>query len=240
VLAAALGAAPAHAAQTWALETVRVSNTAPTPVTTRVALDAGHRHRLTVSGTISDLCTTTSCPKGDPAKVAQANVGVDGVWRDAKWRCPTPEPWQQLVVNGKGILDFTGLKPEDTPNSAGHRYSFEFEGVSGPLSLGCWDALAGSGAGNSGAFTVTITDLGPSGAEPPASAATRKLQSDLAKLGFFTGPQDGRLDARTTDAIRRFQLDAGSRPTASADSGASRRSRGPSPEGSPSRSRRRR
>jgi peptidoglycan hydrolase-like protein with peptidoglycan-binding domain len=204
--AVALGAGAVHAAGTSALATIKVSNTSSKVVKSTV-LDPDHRYRLTVSGTVSDWCTASSCPPGDPAKTAQPRVGVDGVWCYAKWRCPTPEAWQQLNINGKGILDFAGLTPADRPYSSSHKYTIVFDGVSGALSLGSSDALAGSGGDNSGSYTVTITDLGPAGAAP--SAAVKKLQSDLAKLGLYTGPIDGRLDARTTAAIKKFQRDVG-------------------------------
>lgn len=49
----------------------------------------------------------------------------------------------------------------------------------------------------------------PAGAAPSSRSTVTQLQRDLKKLGFFTGPLDGRTDERTKDAIKSFQLDAG-------------------------------
>jgi hypothetical protein len=161
-LVALLVVGVAEAVVRRAAETITVSNTDTKPVRTTTDLDPDHRYRLTVTGTVSDWCTTTGCPKADPTKNPQPNVGVDGVWCYAKWRCPTIQAWQQLSVNGKGILDFAGMTPDQVPYSSSHTYSVEFEGISGHLSIGAVDALAGSISDNSGSFEVTLTDLGPS------------------------------------------------------------------------------
>src|SRR5579864_6022692 len=189
-------ASPGNAASakaTAASETITVSNTSATPVQTQTSLEETDEYRLTVSGTVSDWCTTTSCPAGDPNKVSQPNVGVDGVWCYAKWRCPTPEAWQQLSINGKGILDFAGLMPSDLPYSPSHEYTIEFSGVSGPLSLGAADALAGSTSDNSGSFTVTLVDLGP------AAGAKGTLTYAMPDR-FGVSGADGLIDYRTTRA----------------------------------------
>jgi peptidoglycan hydrolase-like protein with peptidoglycan-binding domain len=217
IAAALLGAssaAQASAASTRALESIRVSNTSTTPVKTQTVLQAGHRYRLGVTGTVSDWCPPTAtkqsdCSYGSPLDVGK---GVDAVWCYATWRCAAKEAWQQLNVNGRGILDFAGLTSDKVPYSAGHSYTFEFDGVSGALTLGAGDALAGSTGDNSGGFNVTITDLGGSGGGDeagPASAATKRLQQRLAQLGYYNGPQDGRDSARLRDALKRFQLQAG-------------------------------
>jgi len=207
-----LAAACAGAAFGRSLETIKVSNTTSAPVTAKTVLQAGHRYRLVVTGTVSDWCPTTAkkkadCSYGSPFEVGK---GVDAVWCYAAWRCPTKEAWQQLTVNGTGILNWTGLTPDKVPYNAGHTYTFEFT-ATGPLALGSSDALAGSTGDNSGGFTVTITDLGGSGGgdSGPVSAATRKLQQNLANLGYYNGPQDGRESARLRAAIKAFQQQAG-------------------------------
>src|SRR3954467_5619215 len=116
-VAASSLAGGAGAAERRAAEAITVSNTSAKAVPTTTVLDSDHRYRLTVSGTISDWCTTSSCPAACPAKGEQPNVVVQGVCCYAKWRSATPEAWQQLTVNGQGILDFAGLKPEKSQYS---------------------------------------------------------------------------------------------------------------------------
>jgi hypothetical protein len=164
-VAAALIAAPGEGRSSRALETITISNTSQTPVETETVLQEDDEYRLTVTGTVSDWCAPTAksgheCSNGSPFV---KGAGVDGVWCYAKWRCPDPQAWQQLSINGKGILDFAGLTPDDKPYSPSHTYSIEFDGVSGKLSLGAADALAGSTSDNSGSFTVTLVDPGPAG-----------------------------------------------------------------------------
>jgi hypothetical protein len=161
-LAAAFVLASAQAAQSTgrrALESIVVSNTKSTPVKS-APLDKTHAYRVTATGTVSDWCTTSSCPAGDPTKTAQANVGVDALYCYAKWRCPTPELWRQLSVNGKGLDELAGREGK-IPYNAGHAYSVELDCLSGPLSFVATDAV-GSAGDNSGQFNVTISDLGPS------------------------------------------------------------------------------
>ena len=128
------------------------------------------------------------CSYGSPYEVGK---GVDAVWCYAAWRCPTKEAWQQLNVNGKGILDFVGLTSDKVPYSAGHSYTFEFGGVSGPLTLGSSDALDGSTGDNSGAFKVTITDLGGSGGGEdagPTSPLSRACNRTSRSSATTTAP----------------------------------------------------
>jgi peptidoglycan hydrolase-like protein with peptidoglycan-binding domain len=50
---------------------------------------------------------------------------------------------------------------------------------------------------------------GPPGAAPSSPPTMSELQRDLKKLGFYTGPIDGRVDQQVTDAVKSFQSDAG-------------------------------
>src|SRR5262249_46637082 len=158
------------------------------PVKAQTALQAGHRYRLVVTGTVSDWCPTTATKQaecnGGPFALGK---GVDAVWCYAARRCPAKEAWHQLHGNGKAIPGIAGVTPDQVPYNGGHSYTFEFSGVSGALMLGAADALAGSIGDNSGAFKVTISDLGGSGGggdeNGPVSAATKRLQQNLAKLG---------------------------------------------------------
>src|SRR4051794_20483821 len=115
----------ASAAAARGLESLPISNTSSTPVRAQIVLQAGHRYRLVVSGTVSDWCPATAkkqadCSYGSPLEVGK---GVDAVWCYATWRCATKEAWQQLNLNGKGILDFAGVTADQVPYSAGHTYT---------------------------------------------------------------------------------------------------------------------
>jgi peptidoglycan hydrolase-like protein with peptidoglycan-binding domain len=49
-----------------------------------------------------------------------------------------------------------------------------------------------------------------SGVATPATI--RSIQNELGRLGYYTGPMDGRADAATADAIRRYERDKGLPP----------------------------
>lgn len=49
----------------------------------------------------------------------------------------------------------------------------------------------------------------PSSPTPASQKSVTQLQIDLKKLGFYNGPVDGRNDDAVTDAIKKFQRDAG-------------------------------
>ena len=151
-------AARSAPARTAASETITVSNTNPEPVVSRTILDPTHRYRIDARGTVSDWCSATSCPPGDPSKTAQANVGVDPLYCYAAWRCASPELWRQLQVNGRGLDELAG-KPGAVRYDPAHRYVVTVAGARGALRLVAADAV-GSSSNNSGAFTVVIADLG--------------------------------------------------------------------------------
>ncbi|MDR6291643.1 peptidoglycan-binding protein [Inquilinus sp. 2KB_12] len=48
---------------------------------------------------------------------------------------------------------------------------------------------------------------------PRADARTSRIQTALARRGFYAGAPSGRMDSRTKDAIRAFQTTLGDRPT---------------------------
>ncbi len=159
-------------ASTRILETVTVPNQPGQVVTTSTKLDEDHRYRITASGTVSDWCPPTAtkpeeCSFGSPLEIAQ---GVDALYCYAKWRCPTPQLWRQLRFNGVG-LDL--LAKKEIPYSASHSYTVEIEDLSGPLTLHSADG----GSDNSGAFTVSIADLGPQ--KKPVGCAPGRSQGGV-------------------------------------------------------------
>ena len=161
-LALAVLAAGAHSAPRRAAETVVVSNTNADPVQSQT-LQPDHRYRITATGTISDWCPDTAaaasdCSNGSPLAIG---AGVDALYCYATWRCPQNELWRQLQVNGQGLDELAG-QPGKIPYSPSHTYSVTVTSLSGPLQLVTGD---GSREDNSGAFHVTIADLGVS-AEP--------------------------------------------------------------------------
>jgi len=108
-----------------------------------LALDATHEYRITASGTISDWCPPSAkskddCSYGSPFAIGQ---GVDALYCYATWRCPTPEPWRQLRINGKGLDELAGLA-EIPKYDAGHTYEVVVSGISGRLSLVTSDGVA--------------------------------------------------------------------------------------------------
>jgi hypothetical protein len=142
-------------------ESLTVSNVSAAPVTSSLSLRPGDLYRLQVTGTVSDWCTDTSCATGDPAAVPQPGVGVDALYCYAAWRCPTPQNWSALRVNGVGLDELTLPARPVVGYSDSHAYTAYVAGIRGPLSFVAADAAKGSSADNSGAFAVTIADLGP-------------------------------------------------------------------------------
>jgi hypothetical protein len=142
-------------------ETLTVSNASPTPIYSQLSLLPGHSYRLEVSGTVSDWCTDTGCSSVDPATAPEPGVGVDAVYCYAAWRCPAPQNWEALKVNGVGLDQLTLPSKPIAGYSAAHTYVAYVAGIKGRLDFVAADAAKGSSADNSGQFTVTITDLGP-------------------------------------------------------------------------------
>ena len=172
------------------LETILVSNTDPEPDQSRTVLRADHRYRLVGTGTVSDWCDGGSTPCTPPLVL---NQGVDSLYCYAKWRCPQPELWRQLQVNGVGLDELAG-KAGKIAYSASHVYTVEVTGIAGQLSLVAADAAAGSAGGNSGKFTLRITDLGvaaPATAVSPGDRmfvvfAAQAHPGLVGRLGFVT------------------------------------------------------
>lgn len=158
-LALALGGSldAAVRAGTQLAQTLTVSNTSPTPVRSVAILVPSHTYELVIRGTVSDWCSSTSCPTGDPAKVPQPNVGQDALYGYAPWRFPSPQITRQLLINGVGLDQFAH-KAGKIPYSPSHTYRIEVTGLHGRLAF--LTADTSSVSNNSGAWTVTIDDLG--------------------------------------------------------------------------------
>lgn len=172
VLAFGVGIAVAHAAThatSQATETLTVPNASATPVRSTTFLVASHTYQLVVRGTVSDWCSPTGCPAGDPAKVPQPNVGQDALYGYAQWRFPQPQLTRQLLVDGVG-LDQLAAKAGKVPYNPTHVYRVDVTRRSGRLNFVSADAS--SVDNNSGAWTVTLTDLGAT-KHPPATTTTR-------------------------------------------------------------------
>jgi hypothetical protein len=191
VLVVAALAANAEAARA---ETIVVSNTKTTPVTSKTVLEPGHRYRLVASGTVSDWCPATAkkkeqCTYGSPFEIAK---GVDPLYCYAKWRCPTEELWRQLRVNNQGLDEIAG-KADDIELAASHTYAVELTGIKGRLTFVASDAAAGSIGDNSGAFTVTLTELGGSSKQTFAVIFSSTADGIAGRLQFETvGSQDAK------------------------------------------------
>jgi hypothetical protein len=143
---------------------IKVSNTNPKPVFS-AALKSSHSYKIVVRGTVSDW------PVGSEYPQVREGEGVDALYCYAQWRCPKPELWRQLRVNSSGLDEFAG-KAGKIRYSASHVYTVIVSGVAGKLTLVSSDAQS-SPDGNSGAYTVEITDLGPSSGCRKPSAVSR-------------------------------------------------------------------
>jgi hypothetical protein len=122
-------------------ETLTVPNDKPDRVYTSDILDAGATYLIEASGTVSDWDTKNP-------------EGVDACYCYIKWRCPTPEPWGQLTIDGKNMHMINGSNLRYEPES--HHYRVKYTGTGKKMELYCADALGSSGD-NSGKFTVTVS-----------------------------------------------------------------------------------
>jgi hypothetical protein len=109
--------------------------------------------------------------------------GVDALWCFKLERCRTPELWQQLRIDGSGLLDLARLRhgaAYEMPLSQTHAYRVPVVGQGRPLALWLWDAMENRSAnGNSGAITVSLHEP----AAPPAGAAASGLPASRAPAG---------------------------------------------------------
>jgi hypothetical protein len=151
----------AFGGSTRATDTLTVSNVSATPIYSSLSLLPDHAYKVQVSGTVSDWCTDTGCSTVDPATAPEPGVGVDALYCYIAWRCPTPQNWQALKVNGVGLDQLTLPSRPIAAYSGSHTYTAYVAGIQGRLSFVAADAAKGSSADNSGEFTVTIQDLGP-------------------------------------------------------------------------------
>jgi hypothetical protein len=165
---------------------IKVSNTNPKPVSS-AALKGTHSYKFVVRGTVSDW------PVGAEYPQVREGEGVDALYCYAKWRCPKPELWRQLRINGSGLDEFAG-KTGRIRYSASHVYTVTVSGVAGRLTLVSSDAQS-SPDGNSGAYTVEITDLG--------------LTSGCRKASAVSGAS--KRNARGEDPVCEFRFAAGAR-----------------------------
>jgi hypothetical protein len=144
-----------------ATDTLMVSNVSPTPIYSSLSLLAAHVYEVQVSGTVSDWCTATGCSVVDPATAPEPGVGVDALYCYVTWRCPTPQNWQALKVNGVGLDQLSLPSRPIRGYTDTHVYTAYVAGIEGRLSFVSADAAKGSSSDNSGQFTVRIQDLGP-------------------------------------------------------------------------------
>ena len=121
-------------------ESLEVPNTKPDKIFTKDILSDGVMYLIEASGTVSDWDTKNP-------------DGVDPCYCYIKWRCPNPEPWGQLVIDGKNMHTING---STIPYNSGHSYSVLYKGTGNKMELYCSDALGSSGD-NSGKFKVKIT-----------------------------------------------------------------------------------
>ena len=190
-LALAFGGSVSAAVRTGTqpAQTLSISNASSTPVRSKAILVPGHAYELVIRGTVSDWCSSAGCPTGDPAKVPQPNVGQDALYGYAPWRFAHPQITRQLLINGLG-LDQLAHEAGKIPYSPSHTYRVRVTGLHGRLSF--LSADASSVSNNSGAWTVTIDDLGqtkPVATKPtptPKKSATPKPTAGSNRPAYRT------------------------------------------------------
>lgn len=122
-------------------ETLIVPNTQPKKVSTSFATKVGAVYIIEASGYVSDW--------------SDKSDGVDAVWCYAKWRCgENGEPWQQLRIDGKGMIESTG---RHIPYNPKHIYCIEIPGTGAPFVFHMLDAQNSAGD-NSGSIKVAVTE----------------------------------------------------------------------------------
>lgn len=121
-------------------ESLTVPNFKAEYVYTSDILEPGADYLIEASGTVSDWDTKNP-------------DGVDPCYCYIKWRCPNPEPWGQLQIDGQSMHQING---STIPYNSGHTYSVVYKGTGQKLKLNCSDAMGSSGD-NSGSFKVKIT-----------------------------------------------------------------------------------
>jgi hypothetical protein len=138
----------------------------------RPGLQGGHTYKWVVSGTDSYWPVGT----GEYPKNVEGQ-GVDALYCYAAWRCPKPELWRALQVNGDGIDQLAG---KVLPPTASHRYEFvgtQFVPVG---------AVSFEAGGLSGGFTITITEVGAAEQEC-AKKAVVTFSVDASDVGEIPG-----------------------------------------------------
>jgi hypothetical protein len=125
----------------------------------------------------------------------EKGVGVDALYCYAKWRCPTPQLWRQLRINGVGLDEFVPDQAGKIAYSGGHTYRIRVTHFAGRLSFVSSD---GSPEDDSGKWKVAITNLGPRAAtvrylfrgtftRPYGNSPVEHLSSlEIAGTGSFT------------------------------------------------------
>jgi peptidoglycan hydrolase-like protein with peptidoglycan-binding domain len=179
----------------------------------------GRRLLAAVAVLLSGAAIASGLAQSAPRAVT-ATPNLTGDWRNPD--APTAPPWHlaatadlnTLTGSWQGGAGHSGLRGTFTATLRGTVYSGTLQIVEGSLHV--TGTIAFTILGQDKVSVTYQQSNGPSGtfeldreAETQTTATVRKLQSELAKLGFYTGPIDGRLDPQTTDAIKRFQHQAG-------------------------------
>ena len=205
---AAVGAGRDSAAR---LESVTVSNTSSTPVKAPTVLQAGHRYRLRRDRHASRTGARRPPRSRPTARTARRSRSARAWMRSGATRpggCADEGGMAAAERERQGDPRLRrALTRDKVPVSAGHSYTFEFDGVSGPLTLGSSDALGGSTSDNSGSFkrhdhgprrlrggddagTAVRGDRAPA-AEPREARLLQRTRATAATVARLAGGGEG-------------------------------------------------
>ena len=139
-------------------------------------LDSRRRYRVRVVGT---------------ASIASVQRSYDALY--CFQGCPSATYEPMILFSGWGLDEFAGLQPGRIPYDAFHEYVVELEprgyGREGVLRIVVRDIYGLSG--NTGGWTVTITDVGPATGAPSPTAAPKAVRLvDSPEYRTFLGLDD--------------------------------------------------
>jgi hypothetical protein len=138
----------------------------PKPEQSSTVLKGDHQYKIVARGTVGYWPVGSS-----EYPDAREGEGADALYCYVTWRCPKPELWRQLRINGLALDEFAG-KTGKIPYNASHVYPVTVSGVTGKLTYT-------SAGGQSGGFTVEVIDLGAVTKKPKTCPAPPRVPASV-------------------------------------------------------------